>query len=362
MTHGPGQDDPADHDLRHHGDVEIGPGMVDLAVNVRGDGPPEWLRRRLVDAIDRLAPYPSADEDRAVRERVGRRHGRSADDVLLLAGAAEGFAMLPRLQPRLAAVIHPSFTEPEFALREAGCTVRRVILEAPYRLADADVPDAADLVVLGNPTNPTSILHPRGDISALRRPGRLVVIDEAFADTVPDEPESFASVTAPDLLVLRSLTKSFAVAGLRCGYALGSPEVLAELSRGRAHWPLGTLQLAAIDACTAPSAVAEVAADAHVVAAERDHLVGRLSELGAEVTMPAAASFVLVHVRGGEQLRAGLRRRGFAVRRGDTFPGLGPDHLRVAVRPPAVVDRLAAAWRESVDELGLTGEPAGPTN
>ena len=73
----------------------------------------------------------------------------------------------------------------------------------------------------------------------------------------------------PDVLVLRSLTKTWALAGLRVGYALGAPEVLARMTARRAHWPLGTLQLEAIAACSAPEAVAEADRGARRLAAPR---------------------------------------------------------------------------------------------
>lgn len=340
--------------LRHHGDVEARPGMLDFAVNVRGVAPPAWLRDRLAARLDDLGRYPSAEDEAAARSAVAARHGRTPDEVLLLAGAAEGFAMLPRLAPRLAAVIHPSFTEPELALREAGIQVTRVILERPYTLDPALVPEDADLVVVGNPTNPTSVLHPAATIQALRRPGRLVVVDEAFADAVmPDpaeltvqaEPESLAALSAPDVLVLRSLTKTWALAGLRCGYALGAPEVLARLAHGRPHWPLGTLQLEAIVATAAPSAVVESHHDARLIAAERAAMIDRLTALGIDVHTPASGPFLLLRVPDGELVRKRLADRGIAVRRADTFPGLSPDHLRVAVRGTAEVDRLIDGLR-----------------
>ncbi|MFD6162842.1 Rv2231c family pyridoxal phosphate-dependent protein CobC [Nocardia sp. NPDC060256] len=335
--------DPAK--LRHHGDVDARPGMLDFAVNVQGSAPPDWLRRRLAARLDSLGRYPSAEEDRTARRAVAARHGRSPDEVLLLAGAAEGFAMLPRLAPRLAAVIHPSFTEPELALREAGVAVTRVLLEPPYTLDPMAVPAEADLVVLGNPTNPTSVLHPAETIRALRTPGRIIVVDEAFADAVPGEPASLAGFTAPDVLVLRSLTKTWALAGLRCGYVLGPPELLARLNHGRAHWPLGTLQLEAITATAEPAAVAEEQQRAEVIAAERSAMIDRLTELGIHVHTPAEAPFLLLHVPDGELLRKHLADKGIAVRRADTFPGLGPNHLRVAVRGTAEVDELIAAIR-----------------
>lgn len=370
--------------LRHHGDVDARPGMLDFAVNVRGTAPPAWLRDRLAARLDDLGRYPSAADEAAARAAVAARHSRRPDEVLLLAGAAEGFALLPRLTPRLAAVIHPSFTEPELALREAGIPVTRVVLEPPYTLDPALVPEDADLVVLGNPTNPTSVLHPAAMIHALRRPGRIVVVDEAFADAVvgagssadsesnqpalgaavaagssgapetagpavQSDPESLAALSAPDVLVLRSLTKTWALAGLRCGYALGAPEVLARLTYGRPHWPMGTLQLEAISATAEPPAVAAAREHAGDIAVERSAMIERLSALGIEVHTPAAGPFLLLRVTDGELVRKRLADRGIAVRRADTFPGLGPDHLRVAVRAPGEVDRLidglrAALW------------------
>src|ERR687890_1912440 len=119
----------ADDLLRHHGDVEATPGLLDFAVNVQGDAPPRWLRDRLVATLDDLARYPSATADARARQAVAARHGRRADEVLVLAGSAEGFALLPALRPLLAAVVHPGFTEPEAALRAAGVPVTRVLTD-----------------------------------------------------------------------------------------------------------------------------------------------------------------------------------------------------------------------------------------
>ncbi len=323
--------------------------MLDFAVNVQGTAPPDWLLRRLADRLGELGRYPSEPEAAAVRAQVAARHGRAPGEVLLLAGAAEGFAMLPRLAPKLAAVIHPSFTEPELALREANIPVTRVVLESPYELAAARVPEAADLVVLGNPTNPTSVLHPRVAIEALRRPGRIVVVDEAFADAVPGEPESMAGQPYPDVVVVRSLTKTWALAGLRCGYLLGADTVLARLSHGRAHWALGTLQLEAIAATSEKPAITDAQAHAVRIAADRDAMISRLRALGVEVHEPAAGPFLMIRVPDAELLRKQLAGKNIAVRRGDTFPGLDNRFLRLAVRGPDAVDRLVAA----IGDVGL---------
>ncbi|HTI73626.1 MAG TPA: hypothetical protein VL634_01435, partial [Mycobacterium sp.] len=166
---------------RYHGDQAAVPGMLDFAVNVRGCEPPSWLLDRLSTRLTDLGRYPSAVDERRALEAVAARHRRSVDEVALLAGAAEGFALLANLRPRLAALIAPSFTEPEAALAAAGVPLQHVVLDPPFGLGGARVSEDADLVVVGNPTNPTSVLHTRDQILALRRPGRVVVVDEAFA-------------------------------------------------------------------------------------------------------------------------------------------------------------------------------------
>jgi len=327
---------------RYHGDQDVVPGMLDFAVNVRHPQPPGWLVQRLAERLPELARYPSAADVQRAHEAIAARHGRARDEVLPLAGAAEGFALLSNLRPTRAAIVAPSFTEPAVALSAAGVPVHHVVLQPPFRLDEVQVPDDADLVVVGNPTNPTSVLHTRAQLLALRRPGRILVVDEAFADSIPGEPESLAADPLADVLVLRSLTKTWSLAGLRVGYALGSSQVLARLTAQRAHWPVGTLQLTAIAACCAAHAVAEAAADAVRLAEVRADMVAGLESVGAAV-VDGRAPFVLFNMPGADVIRNILQRNRIAVRRCDTFVGLGEGYLRAAVRPewPQLVDAVA---------------------
>ncbi|WP_253867541.1 Rv2231c family pyridoxal phosphate-dependent protein CobC [Mycobacterium sp. GA-1285] len=320
--------------------------MLDFAVNVRADAPPSWLVDRLAARLTELARYPSAADTQRALDAVARRHHRAVDEVVLLAGAAEGFARLADLQPRRAALIAPSFTEPEAALTAAGVPFVHVVLEAPYTLTADAVPEDADLVVVGNPTNPTGVLHTREQVLALRRPGRLVVVDEAFADAIPGEPASLATEALPDVVVLRSLTKAWALAGLRVGYALGAPDVLARLTARRPHWPLGTLQLEAIAACSAPTAVAEADRAARRLTEVRAEMVAALTSIGVHV-VTGSAPFVLFAVPDAELMRKHLNRKGIAVRRCDTFIGLEGQFLRAAVRPewPVLVEAMTEVLR-----------------
>ncbi|MER5754722.1 Rv2231c family pyridoxal phosphate-dependent protein CobC [Streptomyces sp. NPDC002088] len=338
------------HDLRHHGDAEVrddGAQLVDLAVNVRADTPPAWLRERIAGSLTGLAAYP---DGRAARAAVAARHGLPTDRVLLTAGAAEAFVLLARaLKVRRPVVVHPQFTEPEAALRDAGHTVDRVLLRAEdgFRLDPAAVPEDADLVVIGNPTNPTSVLHPAASIAGLARPGRTLVVDEAFMDAVPGEREALAGRTdVPGLVVLRSLTKTWGLAGLRIGYVLSSPETISALERAQPLWPVSTPALAAAEACVSPQALAEAAHAAHRVERDRAHLVAGLAEFaaaGVRVVEPAEGPFVLVRMPEAGAVRRRLRELGFAVRRGDTFPGLGEEWVRLAVRDRGTVNGFLGA-------------------
>jgi histidinol-phosphate aminotransferase len=328
-------------DLRHHGDDELAPGLVDLAVNVRAGTPPGWLRTVLQEAVSASAAYPDAGP---ARDAIASLHGRSPDQVLPTAGAAEAFTLLARaVRPRRAVVVHPSFTEPEAALRAAGHPVERLLLDPDgYRLDPAAVPDDADLVALGNPTNPTSVLHPAGDVAALARPGRVLLVDEAFADTLPGELDSLAGPsTLPGLLVVRSLTKTWGLAGLRVGYALGPPELIAAMREQQPHWSVSSPALAALLACSSPTAQAEAAQAARELTSHRRVLLEALPP-AVEVVGRPRSSFVLIRLADGDQVRRALRDAGWAVRRGDTFPGLSADHLRIAVRDPATSRAFAA--------------------
>ncbi|RZB20620.1 threonine-phosphate decarboxylase [Streptomyces sp. F001] len=341
------------HDLRHHGDAEVrdgGRSLVDLAVNVRAGTPPAWLREVIAGSLGGLAAYP---DGRSARAAVAARHGLAPDRVLLTAGAAEAFVLLARaLKVRQPVVVHPQFTEPEAALRDAGHTVDRVLLreEDGFRLDPAAVPEDADLVVIGNPTNPTSVLHPADAIARLARPGRTVVVDEAFMDAVPGEREALAGRTdVPGLVVLRSLTKTWGLAGLRIGYVLASPETIGALERAQPLWPVSTPALAAAQACVGSQALAEAAHAAHRIAADRAHLVAGLSGIaGLQVVQPAEGPFVLVRLPRAAAVRRHLRDLGYAVRRGDTFPGLGEEWLRLAVRDRATVSSFLRALEQAM--------------
>jgi histidinol-phosphate aminotransferase len=195
---------------------------------------------------------------------------------------------------------------------------------------------------------------------------------------------------------VRSLTKTWGLAGLRAGYVLAGAGDVDAMARARPPWAVSSPALAAVVACCEPRATEEAAAWAEEMNTERDRLTAILDGIpGVVVTAGARASFLLLHAgradvrgdapgagglsvrrnepgagglsgressavgarpvaeerpAGGLSVRERLRGAGFAVRRGDTFPGLGPDWLRVAVRDRPTNERFAAALSQIMRE------------
>ena len=198
------------------------------------------------------------------------------------------------------------------------------------------------LVFLCNPNNPTGTFVAPDTIAhwATAWPGTLFIVDEAYLTFAAPAP-SVLPVLRDNMLVLRSMTKAYALAGLRLGYAIGAPDVLAALRRARPPWSVNALAQAAgiaalQDTAHLTSCLARIASATH------DLLVG-LHALGL-APVPSTTHFCLVRVGNGAACRQALLERGILVRDCASF-GL-PEYIRVATRRPAENARLLAALAE----------------
>lgn len=336
--------DPVPADLRVHGDTVAWPGSLDFAVNVVPGGPPDGLREQLRTALDQTTSYPN---ERAAVQALAERHARPSEEILPLNGSAEAFWLLARaLHPRRAVVVHPSFTEPEVALRASGGRVERVFRNGDdFSLDPRAVPAGADVVFVCNPSNPTGTLDHAGTLARIAQDGRVLVVDEAFMEFSCGEPESLAGrQDIPGLVVVRSLTKVWSLPGIRAGYLVAPAEIAAALKAVRQPWSVNALALAALTACAQDEATPRKIAEE--IAAARNELTASLADLHGVRVWPSAANFLLIRVPTGGSVRAALAARGIAVRRADTFPGLTADDLRIAVRRPEENRVLVEALRE----------------
>jgi histidinol-phosphate/aromatic aminotransferase/cobyric acid decarboxylase-like protein len=332
--------------LRFHGDQVARPGMCDFAVNVWPASRPKKLRRALLEALEGDR-YP---DDRTARSAVARRVERPVEEVLLLNGAAEAFWLLAQtLQPRRPVCIHPSFTEAEAALVANGSEVARVFrTRDDFALDLNDVPEEADFVVVCNPNNPTGNLERAVTLEKLARPGRVVVVDEAFMDFARTSRESL--VGRRDLagfVVVRSFTKLWGIPGIRAGFLVGEPELVARLAARRQPWSVNAVACAAIEVCASDGTTRKQVA--REVASARRSLELKLARLPGVRVWPSEANFLLLEVPDGIGVAASLFARGFAVRPASSFPGLTANHLRIAVRAAEENDQLVAALIEVLE-------------
>jgi histidinol-phosphate aminotransferase len=204
------------------------------------------------------------------------------------------------------------------------------------------------LVFLCNPNNPTGVLLDRAVVTRLLAALQegLLVVDEAYAAFADDAPRLSPLLGDGRLVLLRSLTKDYGLAGLRLGYALGASTVVAALDRVRPPWN--------VNAAAEVAGLAALADEAHLARARgevvtaRAYLVDALPHLGLGV-YPPAANFLLVDVGGtplgdGQAFRSALLRYGICVRDCASF-GL-PSCVRIGVRTRPACARLVAAVTE----------------
>ncbi len=326
--------------------------FLDFSQNINPLGaPPAALDAAHRALDDETATYPDMDYPE-LREALAGYLGVSARTALPTNGGAEALFLAARMVAReksgKALIPEPTFSEYAAAASAAGLEpVRRVVRtpESGFRLDSSALEDLEDvaLIFLCNPNNPTGEALSREEVLALAERARAadvaLVVDEAFADFAPEV--SVAPEAGGGLIVARSLTKFFAIPGLRLGCLISTEtESLRAL---QPSWP--------VNAVAAAAGVAAVCDDELVEAtlAElerlRAGLSSGLSALGLDV-FPGAANFLLV--RGAEGLAERLARRGVLVRGCEPFVGLSAEYFRVAVRNAEENAALIEALREEL--------------
>ena len=330
-------------EAKYHGDQAVLSSSLNFAVNIRSNSPPDWLINKLSLRLNKIGNYPGKIDRLYVLEKLAIRHGCNVSEICLLNGSTEGFSLLSRLQPKLAALVAPSFTEPEAIFTESNIPIHHLILPIPFEMSsELMTPDLADLVVVGNPTNPTGVLHSRENILSLRRPGRLLIIDEAFSDMIMDQNEVLTSHFSSDILIFRSLTKIWSLAGLRIGYAIGPSYIIRHLNSLQSNWPISTLQLEAISISITPRALFEADVYAFYLKTMREIMEIVINEISSNM-IKSIAPFILFKVKNIKAILTLLKNKDIAIRDCSTFIGLPEGYLRATVKPewPILIDTIA---------------------
>jgi len=333
--------------------------LVDFSASINPLGPPASVRKALSRALSSIPPYPDPSSA-GLREAAASFHSISDDELVPANGSNELISMIPRLiKGGPALVVEPAFSEYRKALGLAGIKVKSHVLreEDGFRL-DAlrlkKAMDGCEAVYIANPSNPAGVLTPKEElldvISHAGKNGALVVVDEAFADFtgVSVVPEA---VHMPNVIVLRSMTKFYSMAGLRLGYAVASRRLIGRLSAYIPAWSVNTLASAAGVAAFKDGAFRKRTLE--WLAAERRYLLEGLSSIDGLKPFEGSANYVMVKLADGvdsRELRAALlKKEGIIIRELSAFKGLGPGFFRVAVLEREANRRLLSALRRFLE-------------
>ncbi len=327
--------------------------ILDFSASINPLGMPPAVMVAAQKGLAEALYYPEIDAASLTAALAGF-HRLPLDCLLSASGSTELFYLGARvLRPRRALLVTPAFSEYERALALAGTTIEFFSLrpEDNFRLDLSQLlqcvkPDT-DLVLLANPGNPTGAGVPPAQVEGLARALReqaLLAIDEAFIDFCPENSVIERVDDHCNLYVFRSLTKFYAIPGLRAGYLAGPPRGIAHLAEAQPPWPLSTPALCAAVACLGEAQFR--AATWEAIPRLRQALADGLTALGLSV-FPSQANYLLARLNGPGQsaaaLAAALRPQGLLIRDCGNFPPLDGRYLRLAVRSAEDNQRLLKA-------------------
>jgi threonine-phosphate decarboxylase len=280
----------------------------------------------------------------------------------LLAAAARALDM------RRCLVLTPAFGEYRKSLAIGGVSCVTLALSATDGFAIdcgrvlAELKSTgADALLIANPQSPSGRIMPASQLSQLQQEaahlGVTTIVDEAFIDYAPEESLSRAASKSARLVVIRSITKFFAMPGLRVSYAVAPPDICCRMAAAMPLWPVDSI--AAEAACLALYNADSISATRTMNAVERAWLTHQLREIGMTV-FPAAANYLLFNVDdtldGLELWRRLLLDYGIVIRSCANFEGLDRQYFRVAVRSRSENRQLVAALADLMPRC----EPPGP--
>lgn len=333
--------------------------FIDLSANINPFGPPEGVWEAMTKALPKIVHYPDP-EYRRLRKGLAQNFDFPVDWILLGNGAGELlFSILQALRPKSVLIPVPSFSEYERAARACGAEITTLPLGVDGWKNEKNVYfwkeklRESDLLFLNSPHNPTGSSLERNQFEILlalaQEMGTWVILDESFVDFLEDEHRWSGREYLreyPNLVVLYSMTKFYALPGLRLGAVFAAPKVLGQVKEHRDPWAVNIL-----------------AEEAGIVAIEDQEYPNRVRRLAREskkyffhsfeqakltnfMLVPSSVNFALIKILNGrsKNIVEELGNQGVLVRDCGSFEGLEGEFIRVAIKDipsmQALVDGL----------------------
>lgn len=313
--------------------------ILDFSASINPLGVPDSVSRAIRENIGLLVHYPDPFAD-GINRDLAQRLGASARSIVSGNGSTELIYLLVRaLRPRRVLVPAPTFSEYERAcglIDGTSCIHYNLSGQEGFAIDPGRFVESmagCDMAFLCNPNNPTGRLVEREVVlelvRAAKRAGCLLVMDEAFIDFTPEQSVAGDVKGNSHLIVLRSLTKFYALSGLRIGYGIFPDQVIERIRAHKEPWTINTL--AQLAAATAIRDRAYQQRTSEVISAEKGFLEQGFLDLGVEF-FPSSANYYLLRNSRGNEITSELRKKGILVRDCSNFVGLDGYYVRVAVR------------------------------
>ncbi len=339
--------------------------LIDFSASINPLGPSPRVWQAIADCRDLLAHYPDPD-CWELRQTLAKCWDRQPEEIVVGNGSTELIDVLPRaLKIRHLLVIHPTFSEYVATMERAGGRVSAVYAKRTEQYVQPIVDlchvldprrpktSAIDGVMLCNPNSPTGQACTVDEIQRLadlaQRRGLWLIIDEAFADYCAER--SFLPIAGswPRVVILRSVTKFYALPGLRVGYAVAKPAVIEALRRQVSPWSVNVMGQAA--ALAAINDVSYARKSVRFMDRERKRLGTMLAALPSCVITRTYANYFFLELPRGwlaREVSTTLRGEGLLIRDCSTVPGANARSIRLAVRSQQENDFLLQALSKTL--------------
>lgn len=332
--------------------------LIDFSANINPLGPPEWLRSVVNRELENIVHYPDPDCT-AFCKAAASHHGLCPANIVAGNGTAELlYAILRIFQTSRILIPVPSYVDYYHAARQSGHEVVTIplLVEENFQLDFSNLSQmvqAGDLVILGTPNNPTGVLPDLAELKNLisSQPETWFIVDEAFLDFIPDT-KSLAGCF-PNIITLNSMTKLYAIPGLRVGYCTCSEPFQKKIKEILPPWSVNSLaQVVGVRAFQDKHFQVQTVQHTELL---RSDFYQKLQLLSGVTTFPSTVNYHLCALDNGMDcftLRDKLLEKGIIIRPCANFKGLDERYFRVAVRTEKENESFFTAINAV---LGITG-------
>jgi len=324
--------------------------IIDFSVNINPLGVPHKLIEELVKELPALISYPEID-GKTAKETLAKYLNKEANQIILGNGATELIYLFSRaINANKVLILEPTFTEYERAFQVSGSSIYhfytyekdgfKIDMDGLLENLDNLKPQ---VVVLCNPNNPTGVFYEPDELmpllEAIQKSNAYLFIDESFIDFT-DKPSLSRYIEEYPIFILRSMTKTYGIPGLRLGYGLANTNIIQKLNHIKEPWTINSLALRAVEVLINDKDYFNKTKEC--CKEEKDFLLDNLSSINNIEVFPSEGNFFLCKLKNcsGEGLKNTILNDGIYIRTCTDFKGLDDQFIRLAVRSRVENEKL----------------------